>query len=94
MIKLLHQPVPPLNLPAVPVLDDICLPDQSLLLHLPACLGHTDLPACPLADLDLLLDGLAESLVGHHLILKVGACTHKFMRVLVLYDDGYSLLVN
>ena len=76
------------------MLNDIRLPDQPLLLHLPAGLGHTDLPACPLADLDLLLDGLAECLVGHHLILEVGACTHKFMRVLVFYDDGHTLLIN
>ena len=76
------------------MLYDITLPNKSLLLHLPASLGNADLPACTLTDLDLLLDGLAECFVGHHLILKVGTCTHKFMWILVLYDDRHCLFVN
>jgi hypothetical protein len=63
VIKFFHKSVASLNLPAVPVLNNISLSDNPLLFHLPTGLCHTDLSASTLADANTFLNRLSESLV-------------------------------
>ena len=94
MFQLLHEPVPPVDLPPVPVLDHISLPNKPLLLELPPRLRHTHLPARTLTQFYALFDRLREGVVTLHLVLEVGASTSKFMWVFIFNHNRNRFFLN
>jgi hypothetical protein len=91
--ELLHQPVAAFDLTTVPVLNNVALSNQALLLELSAGLRYTDLPTSTLPKFDPLLNSLGKGVISLHLVLKVGTRTRKFMWVFIFYHDWHSFFV-